>query len=356
MMPALSEVANAEILIVDDNQANLEMLSVMFRELAYKVRVASSGAFALQIIQRSVPDLIILDVNLSDMDGYEICKKLKASAEWESIPVIFISASTELFDMSEAFRVGGADYIKPPFSCAEVEARIGTQLRLHQSRKRLEAIVNEKTRAIVKAQSALSFALTTMVESYDDETAQHLEHVQKISRLLALTLKTSSRYCADINDEFVKNIYRASVLHDIGKVGIPHTILHKLGELTFREFEVIKSHTTIGAKMLQAVCGYYPKNSFLHMGINIVRFHHEKWDGSGYPDGLAGENIPLAARIMAVADVYDAMRSKRCYKSACSHAKAREAIMQGIGTHFDPVIVRAFARIENKLVALYTEQ
>lgn len=355
MGTALSEVASAEILIVDNNPANLEIFSVMFREQSYKVQVASSGSFALQTIKRSVPDLIILDVNMPEMDGYEVCKRLKASAEWESIPVIFISESTEMFDMFKAFRVGGADYIKTPFTCEEVEARINTQIRLHQYRKRLDVIVNEKTREIVKEQSALSFTLTTIAESYDDETAQHLENVQKISRLLALTLKTSSRYRVDIDDEFVKNIYRASILHDIGKVGISDTILRKPGKLTLQEFDVIKTHTTIGAEMLEAVCRYYPKNSFLHMGINIVRFHHEKWDGSGYPEGLAGETIPLAARIMAVADVYDALRSKRSYKPAYSHAKAWKAIMQGAGTNFDPVIVRAFAGMENELVALYTQ-
>lgn len=353
---AIVEKVSAEILIVDDNPANLETLSAMLRDQAYRVRVAPSGAFALQTIKHNVPDVIMLNVKMPDMDGYELCKRLKASEEWESIPVIFISAVTKLFDKFRIFQAGGVDYITKPFLRAEVKARIDTQIRLQQYRKRLEVTVGEKVQETEKAISALIFALTKMVESYDDETAHHLERVQKICRLLAKELQTSSCYGADIDDEFVNNIYRSSVLHDIGKVGIADTILRKPGKLTAQEFEIVKTHTAIGTKMLKALCCYYPKNSFIHMGLSIVQYHHEKWDGSGYPEGLAGEAIPLAARIMTVADVYDAMRSKRHYKPEYSHEQAWQAIIQGTGTQFDPVIVGVFRGLEEQMVRLYTEQ
>lgn len=208
----------------------------------------------------------------------------------------------------------------------------------------------------VRVHSALTLVLTKMVDSCNGEGGHYFDPIQKLCRQLAVTLKTFSHYGSVIDAKFIKNIYHASTLHDIGKAGIADTILHKSGKLTRQEFEIIKTHPIIGANMLKTLASYYPKNSFFHMGITIAQFHHEKWNGSGYPDGLSEEAIPLAARIMAVADVYDALRSKRCYKPAYSHGEARKIIIQGTGTHFDPAIIRAFLEIEDQLAALYTKR
>lgn len=346
---------NAEILIVDDNPTNIKVLSGMLRHHGYRVRIAPSGPFALKTLERNLPDLVVMDISMPEMDGYEVCRQIKSTAKWASIPVIFVSALTEMFDKVKAFQAGGADYITKPFSFEEVEARIDTHVRLHQYRKLLERTVDEKKREVVMAHSGIILALTKMVESYDDETAQHLERVRKCCRLLAETLRETPGYGEEIDEQFVKNIFRTSILHDIGKVGISDAIINKPDKLTAEEYELVKTHPTIGARILQAISGYFRNEEFFAMGIVIVRYHHEKWDWSGYPQGLAGEQIPMAARIMAVADVYDAIRSRRCYKEAKPHAEAMKAIVAGAGSHFDPSIVEAFIARQEELAKIYHE-
>lgn len=333
------------ILIVDDTTANLQVLSGMLKEHGYKTRAALSGRLALQAAHNNPPDLILLDINMPEMDGYEVCQLLKADQQLRDIPVIFISALSEAMDKVKAFEVGGVDYVTKPFQLAEVEARVSTHLRLHRYQSRLEQMVAEQVQEISNAQMNTILALSKLAESRDDDTGKHLERVQAFCRILAAELRVSSPYASQINDTFINDLANASPLHDVGKVGIPDAILLKPGKLTPDEFAVMKTHTTIGAQTLDMVGINYPHNAFIQMGIMIARSHHEKWDGSGYPDGLSGDQIPLSARIMAVADVYDALRSKRCYKEAFSHDKSRSIILSSRGTHLDPVLIDAFNNI-----------
>ena len=239
-----------------------------------------------------------------------------------------------------------------PFQFEEVHARVETHLRLRwlqfelkRHNLHLEELVNEKVAEISDSQLATIIALAKLAESRDDDTGEHIERTQTFCRVLAAQMRDNPRYTEQIDDTFVETIHHTSPLHDIGKVGITDGILLKPAPLTPAEFEIMKTHTLIGAKTLETAHGKYPGNVFLNMGIVIARSHHEKWDGSGYPDGLAGENIPLSARIMAVADVYDALRSKRPYKIGFSHEKSCGIIVEGSGHHFDPGVIAAFQAV-----------
>jgi len=217
----------------------------------------------------------------------------------------------------------------------------------------LEDLVDEKVREISKSQMSTIFALVKLAESRDDDTGEHIERTAELCKLMAESLRDIGEYKEIIDDRYIDNIYKASPLHDIGKVGIPDKILIKPGKLTPEEFEIMKSHVTIGYTTLSEVQQKYKQNSFLKMGLNITKYHHEKWDGSGYPDGLVGEEIPLSARIMTIVDVYDALRSKRVYKEPFSHEKSCEIIKEGSGKHFDPILVKIFSRKHKEFQFVY---
>lgn len=336
------------ILIVDDTPANLTLLSGMLKEKNYKVRPVPSGKLALKAVEAEPPDLILLDINMPEMNGFQVCEQLKSNIKYRDIPVLFISALTETLDKVKAFTCGGVDYITKPFQFEEVEARIETHLELRRYQKSLEDLVQEKVSEICASQMSTIFALSKLAESRDNDTGKHIERVQILCKILAERLALESPYAGALDEAFINCIYNASPLHDIGKVAIADSILLKTGKLAPEEFEIMKTHTVIGATTMQAVHELYPNNAFINMGISIARSHHERWDGKGYPDGLAGEKIPLESRIMAVADVYDALRSKRCYKESISRDQSRELIVGGRGTQFDPVLVAVFLKLEDE--------
>ena len=348
------------IMVVDDTPANLRLLDNVLRERGYKVFAFRNGEMAISAARRNPPDLILLDVNMPDMNGYEVCQQLKADTGLQDVPVIFISAMNETVDKVKAFGTGGVDYISKPFQVEELEARVQTHLKLRrlqiemaEHNLRLQELVSAQVREITSAQMAIIFAMAKMAESRDDETGGHSERVRHFCSLLARELVSQ---CPDqVNEEFLELIYHASPLHDIGKVSTPDAILQKPGKLTPEEYEVMKLHTVLGAQTLEVVRQHYPNNAFLNMGVAIARWHHECWDGSGYPDGLVGENIPLSARIMAVADVYDALRSCRRYKPAYTHEMSCEMITRGRGSHFDPKVMDAFLRLEKEFDRIHQE-
>jgi putative two-component system response regulator len=349
----------ATIMVVDDTPENLALLQEMLQMQGYRVVVFPGGELALTAARKNPPDLILLDIMMPGMDGYEVCRQMKADETLKEIPVLFLSALSGTADKVKAFSVGAVDYITKPFQFEEVRARVQTHLRLRalqleleKHNRQLEQLVEEKVREISDSQMATILALAKLAESRDEETGQHIERTQTFCRILAERLRGNPRYAQSLDDTYINNIFHAAPLHDIGKVGIPDSILLKPGKLTPEEFEVMKTHTTIGARTLQAVRSKYPRNAFLNMGIAIARSHHEKWDGTGYPDGLVGEDIPLSARIMAVADVYDALRSKRPYKEALPHEKACEIIIAESGKHFDPAVVEAFTALESEFAAI----
>lgn len=340
------------ILIVDDTSANLRLLTGLLEEHGFHARPVPNGPLALKAVETDPPDLILLDINMPGMSGYEVCETLKANRPTRAIPIIFISALSETLDKVKAFGLGGVDYVTKPFQFEEVLARVRTHLELRRLQAELEehntnlqGLVRLQVAEISNAQQATILAMSKLAESRDDDTGKHLERVQTYCRILAEDLRNHDRFADIITDTFIENIERASPLHDIGKVAIPDAILCKPGKLTPEEFEIMKTHTTHGAHTLEAVHARYPNNSFIRMGIEIARNHHERWDGKGYLGGLQGDRIPLSARVMSVADVYDALTSERCYKRAFSHEESAEILVQCKGTQFDPDIVEAFERV-----------
>lgn len=356
-----NDAGRERILIVDDSP---EAIAVLGNALPkqYKLQFALNGEKALNLLASSgeLPDLILLDVLMPNMNGYEVCDRLKTDERLNNIPVIFLSALTDVGDKLKAFQNGGVDYIQKPFEIAEVNARVKTHLRLHDLQMALEKhnghlnqLVEEKVKEISESQMATIFALAKLAEFRDDDTGEHINRTQLLCRLIAEKLSIHFKDKYRINTEFIENLVKASPLHDIGKVGIKDAILLKPGKLTPAEFEEMKQHTTLGANKLREVFSNYPNNKFIEIGIEIAQSHHEKWDGGGYPEGLIGDAIPLSARIMALADVYDALRSKRVYKEAYSHKKAREIIIEERGKHFDPLIVDVFLEFEQEFNKAY---
>jgi putative two-component system response regulator len=353
MSLSLSHPEKPNILVVDDTPANLHLLTGMLKDRGYKTRPVPSGMLGLQAALSDPPDLILLDIHMPEMNGFEVCQSLKADEKLKDIPVIFISALNEVLDKVKAFSVGGVDYITKPFQFDEVQARVDTHLKLRrlqaeleQHNRQLGKLVQAQVKKISDTQMAMIFSLAKLAESRDDDSGMHLERVQGFCKKLAEGLAQRARFGRQVDAKFIENIFYASPLHDIGKVAIPDRIILKPGKLTPEEFEVMKTHAARGAEKLEAVQRKFPGNAMLDMGIAIARFHHEKWDGQGYPQGLAGEAIPLTARIMAVVDVYEALRAKRPYKDALSHEESVDIIVSSSGTHFDPEIVKVFVELK----------
>lgn len=340
------------VLIIDDIAMNIRIIQEILSNAGYRVLAFTDPLMGLNAAIDQKPDLILLDILMPTMSGYELCRELKQNASTMQIPVLFISALTASKDILLAFENGGADYVAKPFQPEEILARVRThvnnrrmQMELTEYNLRLEEMVREQVHEIEEAQRAISLALGKLVEYRDYETGKHVERVQLICRRLAKVLSVSEKYKTVITGDYVNNIFYASILHDIGKIRIPDKILLKPDKLTNEEFEIIKCHVDIGGKALDEIIEIHPTNRILQMGAEIARYHHEKWDGSGYNRGLKKEEIPLSARIMAIADVYDALRSERPYKSAMSHEDAIELMHEGRGSHFDPEVVDAFLTI-----------
>lgn len=356
----------ASILIVDDNEVNRKLLNDMTLALGHKPVLAENGLSAMAHMKKELPDLVLLDILMPEMDGYEVLERMKSDDSTRHLPVIMISAVDQMESIVRCIEKGADDYIIKPFDSTLLKARIGASLEKKQLRDREEAYRNkiedynlnlenriqEQVQRITSAQVAIIFAMAKLAESRDPETGEHLERMAEYGKLLCQKLSAQSKYESIIDDKYINNIYAASPLHDIGKVGIPDHILTKPGKLTKEEFEIMKTHSKIGADTLRVVDEKHSGNDLVHMGIEIAENHHEKWDGSGYPNGLSGDNIPLAGRILALGDVYDALTSKRVYKEAFSHAKSREIILEGRGTHFDPDVVDAFISVENEFLTI----
>ncbi len=343
------------ILIVDDNPENLHLLANALLSEGYLVRAALNGEMAITMAINEPPDLIIMDINMPDMDGYQACDRLKAEPTLKSVPIIFLSAMQDTDAKVLAFNHGGVDYATKPFIFEELLARVSTHIELHQLQQDLELRNESLNQTILAQQQEISaaqlstiVALAKLAESRDDDTGLHIDRVGSFSRRLAQAAQNHSNRNAELDDHYVEMIYHASALHDIGKVGIADAILQKPGKLNSDEFDIMKTHPTIGFLTLESIVKSYPNNQMVGMGSDIAKSHHEKWNGTGYPEGLSGEAIPLSARIVAIADVYDALRSKRPYKTPFSHQQAVDIILEGRGVHFDPELIRLFENIHHE--------
>lgn len=336
------------VLVVDDAPANLSLLAGLLQS-DYRVKLAASGQKALELVQRAVPDLILLDVMMPEMDGYEVCQRLKAEAATRDVPVLFLTAMTQTEDEARGFQVGAADFIQKPINPVVLQARVRTHLQMKsyqdELRDRNDWLQKELSQRLVQVDQLRESTLHVMIsfaEFRDEATGHHVRRTQEYVRTLAMHLYEKGLHTDVLNPVSIEHIAKSAPLHDLGKVATPDHILLKPGKHTPEERQIMRQHAVQGWEMLRRAADRMAEDAgFLHHAMEIARHHHEKWDGTGYPDGLAGEAIPLSARLMAVADVYDALISARPYKPPLAHESALEIIRSGASQHFDPMVVDA---------------
>ncbi len=350
----------ATILVVDDTPDNLALMSDLLKS-DYKVKVANSGETALRIAASdSPPDLILLDITMPNIDGYEVCQRLKRNPKTMNIPVIFLTAKAEIEDEKKGLEFGAVDYITKPISPPIVMARVKNHLVLknmadflRDKNDFLELEVARRTREVIAIQDVTILVMASLAETRDSDTGNHIRRTQFYVKALAEKLCNHPRFAWFLTDTNINMLFKSAPLHDIGKVGIPDRILLKPGRFEPHEFEIMKTHTTLGYEaIVNAENALGTSVDFLSFAKSIALSHQEKWDGSGYPQGLAGDDIPIPARLMAVADVYDALISRRVYKEGMSHEKAVLIMLDGRGTHFDADILDAFLEIQEQFRAI----
>jgi len=350
----ISEVSNSNVLVVEDTESNVDIL-VNALDDEYEVSVALDGQSALDAVQSHRPDLILLDIMMPGMDGYEVCRRLKKDSSTSDIPVIFLTALTELESKTRGFELGAVDYITKPFEIVEVKARVKTHLTLKYAREFLanqnailEQKVEERTRELALTRDVTIQSLASLAETRDNETGGHIRRTQNYVKILAETLRENEEYRPSLDAESIRLIHKSAPLHDIGKVGVPDKILLKPGKLTDEEFDEMKKHAVYGRDAILMAEESLGSNSFLRFAREIAYTHHEKWNGTGYPQGLKESAIPVSGRIMAIADVYDALISKRVYKPPFPHSKAVAIIEEGRGSQFDPAAVGVFLALQQR--------
>lgn len=343
------------VLVVDDNKKNIDIVMNTLRDIC-DVTTALNGKTALQLIKNSPPDLILLDIIMPDLDGFEVCRILKKDKQTSEIPVLFLTGMTDVEEKLIGFDVGAVDYIIKPFEPVEMIARVKTHMALAIAKKELkvqndvlEERVAQRTKELALTQEITIDTLAGLAEYRDPETGGHIQRTKQYVAVIANVIKDLPAYSSFLNKKTIDLIVMSAPLHDIGKVGTPDHILLKPGKLTPEEFEIMKSHTTIGYSTLQKAEKKLGYNSFLTYAKEIAWTHHEKWDGSGYPNHLKGSEIPISGRIMAIADVYDALISKRVYKPPFSHTEALSIMTDGRGYHFDPFMFDSFCKIESSI-------
>ncbi len=344
-----------KVLIVDDTAENREIFKGLL-EADHTIYLAKNGEQGIQLARKREPDLILMDVMMPVMDGYEACKVLKEDASTRDIPLIFLTSMSEEEDETKGLGLGAVDYVTKPVRPSILRERVKNHLELKHSRdllKRqnevLEERVLERTRQMEELQDVTMVAMGALAESRDPETGNHIRRTQHYIKALAMHLKDHPGFGGFFEPGIITSLYKSAPLHDIGKVGVPDEILLKPGKLTPEEFDIMKMHTVHGRDAIAAAEGsMIVADDFLIFAKEIAYMHHEKWDGSGYPLGLKGDDIPISARLMAVADVYDALISKRVYKPAFPHEKAVSIIAEGRGSHFDPDMTDAFMEIQEE--------
>ena len=345
------------VLVVDDTPDNLTLMSGLLKD-RYRVKVANSGDKALRIVRgEEPPDLILLDIMMPEHSGYDVCGELKTDPATRDIPVIFLTAMSGEEDEKRGLDLGAVDYITKPISPPIVLARVATHLAikaaadfLRDQNDYLEAEVARRTAEISAIQDVTILAMASLAETRDSDTGNHIRRTQYYLRALAVRLKQHPRFRHFLDDATIELLFKSAPLHDIGKVGIPDRILLKPGRLDADEYAIMKTHTTLGRDAIQAAEERLGMRvDFLRYAKEIAYCHQEKWDGSGYPEGKGGDDIPISARLMAVADVYDALVSRRVYKAGMPHEEALAVLVEGRGSHFDPDVVDAFVEIESEI-------
>ena len=355
----------AKIIIVDDSMANLTMGRNMLKTF-YEVFPAPSSSKLFEILENVRADLILLDIEMPDMNGYEAIKKLKADKRFEDIPVIFLTAKTDESSELEGFDLGAVDYISKPFSGPLLLKRIANQLLIVKQKndllaaqaalmdhaENLETRVRDKTKEVLNLQNAVLATVSDLVEFRDKLTGGHVERTQLYFKALVEELIRKDIYKEDVSHWDMDLLLPSTQLHDVGKIAISDLILNKPDKLTPEEFEIMKTHVTVGVDAIERIMSVTHEHEFLKHSLYIAGTHHEKWDGTGYPMKLKGKNIPLEGRLMAIADVYDALISERPYKKAFSHEEASKIIVESSGTHFDPTLVEIFQDVADQFAQI----
>ncbi len=322
------------ILVADDDDVSRSLLSAALSVGGHEVTAVERGDEALRLALADEFRMLVLDWHMPGMDGVDVCRRVRQAELSGYVYVILLTAGSKSGDAVKALEAGADDFVHKPFDPAELQARVRAG----------ERVISLETREMT------IFAMAKLAESRDPETGAHLERVRSYCKVLGQHLADQGALKVENPREYVRQLYLTSPLHDIGKVGIPDCVLLKPGRLNDREYAIMKTHTTLGAETLDAATRSYPGTTFLEMARDIALTHHERWDGSGYPYGISGENIPLSGRITAVADVYDALTSARVYKAAMTHDVAKAMIQKDAGTHFDPALVQAFLACEDRFI------
>lgn len=337
------------LLIVDDDKINLTVARNALSG-TYKVTAVTSGEQALKFLQNNLCDLILLDINMPDMDGFEVMARIRENPANADIPIIFLTADNDPQVESRCLKEGAMDFITKPFVQNVMLSRIGHALELEALRQDLEGQLEARTLHIKYIQEMMVLGMATMVESRDMSTGGHIKRTSMVVKIFAERL---SNKLDGMTESFLDMVIRAAPMHDLGKIAVDDRVLRKQGRFTPEEYEEMKKHSAEGARIVKQILEGVEDPSFVTIAENVAHYHHEKWDGSGYPDRLTGEAIPIEARIMALADVFDALVSKRCYKEAYSYDNAFSIISDSIGTHFDPVLAKIFLECRTELEALY---
>ncbi len=336
------------VVVIDDSPANLQIIISSLRD-HYHMRPFTSGLEGLRYFERGQhADLILLDIEMPGLSGFDTIERLKQMPESRAVPVVFLTGVMDAASEVEGLSLGAVDYIYKPFNPLLVRKRIDMHIALEAYSQGLECAVERKTQTIEKLNRIAIFTIISIIGTRDNETKGHISRTSEYVVALSKALRDEGLYETALTDDTIQQLWRSAPLHDVGKVGIPDHILSKPGKLSCDEFEIMKTHTSIGADAFVEARAMMGEPSFLDFAEVLARSHHEKWNGQGYPEGLSGNDIPLIARIMAIADVYDALISVRPYKQPIPHDQAVQIIVEGRGTHFDPQLVDAFLHIEGK--------
>ena len=337
------------ILVVDDDKTNLTLAQNILLS-RYRIAASNSGKAALKYLETHRPDLILMDINMPDMDGFEVMEQIRQQEETKTIPVIFLTADNLAETEIKCFQMGAVDYVTKPFVPDILISRVDKTIELEQYRHNLEKMVREQAekitedaRRISAIQDSVIVGMANLIESRDGSTGRHVKNTQMYVSLIANELYSRKLFQGELTPEYIEDLCKAAPLHDVGKIKVPDAILQKPGKLTPEEYEEIKLHTTYSGKIIRMILGDLEDEHYVKIVGDIAMYHHERWDGTGYPTGLAADSIPLSARIMAVADVFDALYEERVYKPPVRPIERIMQIMsEGRGTQFDPVIIDVF--------------
>lgn len=347
------------ILVVDDDKMNLMTAKRLLAKL-YRVITVNSGEMALTYLGRNIPDLILLDIKMPEMSGFDVMNKLRDNEEWKYIPVIFLTADRDSETELQCFEMGAKDYIVKPFVPAVMMSRIQRTIELESYKKDLEGAIAEqadeilkKNMKIVKMQREVIVSMANLIESRDGSTGEHVKRTAIFVRLIAQDLMKHHMFEEILDEEYFEDLCKAAPMHDIGKITVPDYILKSTSNLSDEEFEKMKSHSVEGGKIIRNTLGKIEDPKYIEIAADTATYHHEKWDGSGYPEGRSGEDIPLCARIMAVADVFDALAFRRYYKEALSLDATFDIIEESSGTHFDPVVTDALCNVRKEIENMF---